>query len=299
MKEKYYRLLLLGVFVAGVALAVIHSVPEILKKIGEAMIIAPVLAVLVDNAAKTKLLREFSLDVSLLVLGRLLPDRLREHLDRYMKMLLVRTRWEITYEIEKWPDQDGFVKLTTISEYDMKNFSERATDYDFRYSVEESQYDKIGGTQITLVRLLPDTFEGEELAKNIKTGNNYKTFTKTMELLPHRGQGKPTYTFRAESVECFRESAFSPFFTFYPVMNAVLRVWYPETIKVSLELTYDDLEIGAKSEPIVQGQRKGTMWTIFGPILPGQGFVVRWDAIAQLPAASGGTTSGVVEPPCQ
>jgi hypothetical protein len=299
VKEKYYRLLLLGVFVLGVALAVIHGVPEILKKIGEAMIIAPVLAVLVDNAAKTKLLREFSLDVSLLVLGRLLPDRLREHLDRYMKMLLVRTRWEIVYEIEKWPDQDGFIKLTTISEYDMKNFSETPTNYDFKYAVEESQYDKIGATQITLVRLLPDTFEGDELAKNVKRDNNYQTFTKTMELEPHRRPSKPTYTFRAESVECFRDSAFSPFFTFYPVMNAVLRVWHPETLKISLELTYDDVDTGAKSDPLVQGNRKGTMWTIFGPILPGQGFVVRWDAITQTPAAAGGATPGIVESPCQ
>ncbi len=299
MKEKYYRLLLIGVFVVGVALATIHVVPEILKKIGEALIIAPVLAVLVDNAAKTKLLREFSLDVSLLVLGRLLPDRLREHLDRYMKMLLVRTRWEITYAIENWPNQDGFIKLTTISEYDMKNFSESSTDYDFRYAVEESQHDKIGGTQITLVRLLEETYEGDALNEFIEVDNNYRTFSSTKQLMPHRGTGKPTYTFRAESVECFRESSFSPFFTFYPVMNAVLRVWHPETLKISLELTYDDIETGAKSEPIIEGNRKGSMWTIFGPILPGQGFVVRWDAIVQTPAAMGGATSGVVESPCQ
>ncbi len=280
MSDRNYKLLLLGAFVAGILLAAFHVVPEILRKIGEALIIAAVLAVLVDNAAKTKLLREFSLDVSLLVVGRLLPDDLRKHLDRYLKMLLVRTRWEITYEIEKWPDQDGFLKLITVSEYDMKNFSESPTDYDFRYAVEESQYDSIGATKITLVKLLQDTYEGDELAPYIESDNNYQTFSSKKQLLPHRGPGKPTYTFRAESVECFRDSAFSPFFTFYPVMNAVLRVWHPETLKVSLELTYDDVETGAKSEPLVEGNRKGTKWIIFGPILPGQGFVVRWDAVA-------------------
>lgn len=284
MSDRNYKLLLLGAFVVGILLAAFHVVPEILRKIGEALIIAAVLAVLVDNAAKTKLLREFSLDVSLLVVGRLLPDDLRKHLDRYLKMLLVRTRWEITYEIEKWPDQDGFVKLTTIGEYDMKNFSESPTDYDFRYAVEQSQYDSIGATKITVVKLLQDTYEGDELAPYLKSDNNYQTFSSKKQLLPHRGPGKPTYTFRAESVECFRDSAFSPFFTFYPVMNAVLRVWHPETLKVSLELTYDDVETNAKSEPLVEGNRKGTKWTLFGPILPGQGFVVRWDAIsAQTP----------------
>jgi len=211
----------------------------------------------------------------------------------------VRTRWEITYQIDKWADHDGFVKLTTISEYDMENFSERPADYDFRYSVEESQYDKIGATQITIVRLLEDTFEGEELGKFIEIDNNYRTFSSKKQLLPHRGPGKPTYRFQAESVECFRDSAFSPFFTFYPVMNAVLRVWYPETLKVSLELTYDDVETGAKNEPIVEGNRKGMMWTIFGPILPGQGFIVRWDAVAAAPAATSAMTTTVVDPACR
>src|ERR1700741_1252605 len=161
MNERRYRLLLLGAFLVGIGLAsfkvecppdllrfgfICRFLSEILPKIGEALIIAPVLALLVDEAAKTKILREFSLDVSSHIIGRMLPFELRDHLTGYLQMFLVRTRWDITYFIEKWEDQPGYIRLRTISEYDMKNYSNDPTDYDFKYSVEESQYPHIGCT---------------------------------------------------------------------------------------------------------------------------------------------------------
>jgi len=299
MNERRYRFLLLAAFLAGVGLTSVHAIPEIFRKIGEALIIAPVLALLVDEAAKTKLLREFSLEVSTHIIGRMLPVPLREHLTRYLQMFLVRTRWDITYDIEKWDGQPGYIRLKTISEYDMENHSEDPTDYDFKYSVEESLYPHVGCTQITFVRLGEETYEGAVLAKVIKIENNYQTFLSKKQLQPHSRPSKPTYSFTARSEECFRDSAFSPFFANYPVMNTALSVWYPdEALRVSLELTFDDVKTATQSVPISSGDRKGIKWIIKRPMLPGQGFVVRWDALNSQIPESVTTTGPAVQKPC-
>jgi hypothetical protein len=300
MKERHYRLLLLGAFVVGIILASVDVIPEIFHKIGEALIIAPVLALLVDEAAKTKLLREFSLDISSHIMGRLLPGQLREYLTGYLQMFLVRTRWEITYDIEKWEGQPGYIRLKTFMEYDMKNYSDHPTDYDFKYSVEESLYPHVGCTQITYVRLGDEaTYEGEALAKVVQAENDYQTFSSKRQLQPHSLPSKPTYTFSSRSEECFRDSGFSPFFAIYPVMNAVLSVWYPhESLRVSLELTYDNVKTATQRVPISSGDRKGIKWTIKGPMLPGQGFIVRWDANDDQKPESVTNDAAVARKPC-
>jgi hypothetical protein len=159
----------------------------------------------------------------------------------------------------------------------MENHSEDPTDYDFKYSVEESLYPHVGCTQITFVRLGEETYEGAVLAKVIKIENNYQTFLSKKQLQPHSRPSKPTYSFTARSEECFRDSAFSPFFANYPVMNTALSVWYPD------EALRD---------------RKGIKWIIKRPMLPGQGFVVRWDALNSQIPESVTTTGPAVQKPC-
>jgi hypothetical protein len=293
MDERRYRFLLFAAFLAGIGLTSVHVIPGIFHKIGEALIIAPVLALLVDEAAKTKLLREFSLDASVHIIGHLLPGPLREHLGRYLRMFVVRTRWDITYDIEHWNGQQGYIRLKTFMEYDMENYSEHPTDYDFKYSVEESLYPHVGCTRITYVRLGEETYDGDALTDVVKVENDYQTYSHNKPLQPHSLRSKPTYTFSAKSEECFRDSGSSPFFANYPVMTTNLSVWYPhESLRVSLELTFDDVKTATNSVPISSGDRKGIKWTIKGPMLPGQGFIVRWDAInGQTPESVTSTAS--------
>ena len=311
MTEHRYRILLLAVFIAGLFLATLdfhcpvlfsriaflskflcilpempHKIVETFNRIGEAFIIAPLLALIVDEAAKKKLIREFSLDISAHIIGRLLPDQLREHLRSYLQMLLVRTRWDVTYTIDKWEDDKGqivpgYVKLSTTSEYDMENRSHEHADYKFTYDVEDSFYPDIGKTRITCVQLPGDgPLEGDALQNDVKAENGYQRFPrvpKTIPLEPYNSRSKPSYKFRAESIECFRDSAYSPFFAAYPVMEATLTVLYKKAdFNVTLELTFDDNSAAEKKELT---DREGTEWTIRGPILPGQGFLARWDAI--------------------
>src|SRR5258708_155369 len=57
---------------------------EVLPKVADALLIAPVLALVVDHAAKHNLLSEFARDVSSHIIGRNLPPSLREHIHSYL-----------------------------------------------------------------------------------------------------------------------------------------------------------------------------------------------------------------------
>src|SRR5215469_4709671 len=52
--------------------------PDTLLRVGDALIIAVVLAFLVDLNAKKELLREFLLETSAHIIGRQLPEQIRE-----------------------------------------------------------------------------------------------------------------------------------------------------------------------------------------------------------------------------
>ena len=88
---------------------------------GGALIIAFLLAVLVDAAVKGGLLTEFAKDVSGHIIGNLLPPKLRKHLMDYLEMSLVRDNWNITYTLK--PYRDRYVQVLIFSEYEMENHS--------------------------------------------------------------------------------------------------------------------------------------------------------------------------------
>ncbi len=63
---------------------------HVLPKIGEAFMIAPLLAIAVELAAAQELLKTFAYDVSHHIIGRLLPPELREHMLGYLNKLPIK-----------------------------------------------------------------------------------------------------------------------------------------------------------------------------------------------------------------
>lgn len=111
-------------------------------------------------------------------------------------------------------------------------------------------------------------------------------FERELKLDPYDGPGNPTYEFRAESIQSFKDSVVSPFWALYPVLEATFTVYYPEGFDVRFEPTFDDAgepqPVGDKADK----QLRGLQWKIKNPILPGQGFFVR---CTKTPPAQPGT----------
>jgi hypothetical protein len=258
-----------------------HRFNEVVHKIGDALLIAPILALAVDQAAKRELLKEFAKDVSSHIIGRQLPEAMREYIRAYLDVEFLRSDWQVTYEISPWTNKDGsiadgYVQLATKSLYTMVNLTTEARVYNFQYEVEDSWFSQVGETRITHVSGRPANQRAdfdlpeEQVQLAIERTHVGRLFTRRVTI-PARAK----WEFVAESVECFRDSSTcQPFSAFYAVEKTEVVVTYPKsTFTVNLTLTFDDVT-DATNSPIEL--TNGTAWRLRKPILPGQGFVVTW-----------------------
>jgi hypothetical protein len=249
---------------------------NLFQKLGEAIAIAGVLTLVVDQAAKKRLLREFAKDVSTHIIGRRLPPDLRKYIEQYLETDLIRTSWTITYTITEWPDKPEYEKLVTLSVYEMENRSSSEQEYDCNYEVETSFFPDIGKTEILHIAginlLNPDEFfdtRRQHDLKPVETESNI-TFSKKITIPVHAG---PAYRFSLESVECFRDGSIVPFFANHPVLSTTLTVFYPiERMKVFVDLSFGDI---AKDAERIQ-LSNGVTWIFNKPMLRGQGFSARF-----------------------
>jgi hypothetical protein len=290
MKELKLWQLLAFAFVLGMILAVTPSVYkeyhltlswgprtvlDFIERLGDAVLIAVVIGGGIERIIRKKEFRDYALDSFVSYFGRMLPPQLREGMRGYLEISLIRTRWNIEYEIEEWPEKPGYIKLGTNFEYDMQNRSEQPADYIFKYEVEDSLCPEIAETAITYIRLDNDVYDTEEqLTKLVRSENGYKVVQQSIgELQPYNSFRQPTYTFHARSTECFEKYIMSPFHASYPTVKAEFTIWYDKTkFDVLFEVTHGETP---KPKLVSNNNKTGECWTITKPILPGQGFTVR------------------------
>ena len=86
------------------------------------------------------------------------------------------------------------------------------------------------------------------------------------------GANKPSFEFLIESEEFFPDGAIVPFFAKYPVLHTTLTVLYP----IDQMDVFVDISIGHLDEPAILDDRAGKTWKFGKPMLPGQGFSVRF-----------------------
>ncbi len=121
---------------------------HVLPKLGDAFMIAMILVVAIEIAAANELLKTFAENISHHIVGRLLPPELREHILGYLTTTFVRTRWFIEYRLEEWAEKPRFIRLATLTEYEVENRSGSEQEYCFVYQVEQSWSPGVGDARI-------------------------------------------------------------------------------------------------------------------------------------------------------
>ena len=254
--------------------------PEFLRavapRVGEALMIAPILALLVDEAAKRKLLREFAMDVSSNIIGRHLPGSMREAVREYLSVSLIRSQWSVTYTIAEIPDAPGYVRLHTRSEWELENRLEKGQTCPLSFSVEKSWFPEFGETEITRLGFEDpwglesfDYFKGDKRLSPTLEGGFWQVPKKQINLPPH-----PHAAFKcwAECVEVYRSDFSTPFVAALPVNRLTVTVKYPDgKFKIGLLLSFEDSEIPDPSRSV--GEVK---WEVTKPMLVGQAFFTTW-----------------------
>ncbi|MGD0831802.1 MAG: hypothetical protein ABR907_12710 [Terracidiphilus sp.] len=259
-----------------------NSLQRIPIGLGEAMIIAQILILLVDSKTKKKLLSDFAQNVSAHIIGRWLPPELRSHLEAYLGADILRKNWTIHYDIESLPDHPHYFRLRTISDSEVENRGNSDRKYPYRYEVEESFYPELGNTRIVSCSahvesrsgqydIDPKDYErfeyfiGGEVPLTMENNSHVVTHNLTMP-------SGCTYRFKSESEEYFRDGSSIPYFTMCPVLSTQLIVNYAKaSLKVFVDLSFGDVEKDTTHEETDWGDK----WIFKKPILPGQGFSVR------------------------
>lgn len=260
-------------------LAPYGSLIKVLPNIGEALVVAGITAMVVDAAAKREMLKEFGRDVSVHIVGRLLPEHLREHMLRYLNSPFVRRNWNLTYTLVPWPGREEYLQLTTVSEYETENCSDITHQYKFFYEVNKSSFPDVGETRLVHVAIScggKKEFEKFEqaLEAHLTTEPDCRIFAHDIAI-PRRPH--PPYRFLAESIECFKDG-YSPFVAPVAVLGLTVTIYYPKReLRVGLYLSTRPTGAVIETTELANG----TQWHISEPLLPGQCVFTRWERIVK------------------
>jgi hypothetical protein len=260
-----------------------ESISGLLKGIGEAFIVALVLELLVDAPLKHRLVDEIIDEVAPRILAHLLPPKVFRYIEEnLLRQNLVRRSWDITYRITPVENKPYYVKLETVSRYDIANVAPSPVTYPAVYEVERSLFPDIGETDISEVTvrnllIAPDAKpvfkhpDGADTAYAPKVVGNYVSFSKPFEIPVHKESSAMQFVFC--STEYFHVGSIVPFFAKYLVEKTTLRVIYPkETLQVIVDFPANNVsELHPDQEPSGDDS-----YTFPKPILPGQGFTVRF-----------------------
>lgn len=254
--------------------------------IGEALAIAAVIAYLVDEAAKRRLLREFAEDISEHIIGRLLPSGLRERMFEYLSVDFVRTGWTVIYQLKVRQQQavNGklapHVELLTWSNFTMENRSPLTKSYTVAYEVVKKWFEELPPPRIVSVLVNGERVNGCRL-KDSSGGFVKLNPDEAPDLIvdmpgyrasqtePHKAE------IRLILAENLGETFYTSFDALHPVVGPtfVAAKYDPRQLEVSLSLSFAD---DSEAEPIAPLPGEKDRWKIEKPILPGQGFVLRW-----------------------
>lgn len=252
--------------------------------IGEALAIAAVIAYLVDEAAKRKLLKEFAEDVSEHIIGRLLPSGLRERMFQYLTVDFVRSNWTVIYELKVFWHQvagtaERHVQLSTTSSFIMENRSPLTKSYTVGYEVMKKWFENLREPHIRSVKVNGQFVNGCQLIDSVGgfVKLNPDQATGLVVDIPGHSLNHEAHTAEVELklAEYLGHTFYTSFEALHPVVGPtyVAAKYNADELEVALSLSFADDNDAAYVRP---EPGETLRWMIGKPILPGQGFVLRW-----------------------
>lgn len=254
----------------------VEKVLELTDKIGDACLIAALIAVVVDTGLKTRLIQEVVQAASPKLIGRHLPPSIHNALLNYFKINFIRPNWEIEYEIVAVEGLPDFVQLNARMKGIVQNCGSGDETFSFVASLDPSpRVDGLGKSQIVRASMAGET--NSSVGFDISPDNKEllqpdgTVFFKRDVMVPSRSRHNTVL----ETVEYRQTSYVMPLFTATTVAQAILRIRYPKQLI--------DLQVSTGLGPNLKGEHThwGQEWSIQTPLLPGQSIVAIWNPLAE------------------
>lgn len=248
---------------------------DLVQKIGDALIIACVLALTVDTYLKKKIVEE----VSAFVRGSHLPVEIRFEIDRLVRIDLFRSDYEQTYELT---EEGSLVKLKTTASFFMNNPSNNDQEY-----TQSVTFQKLPGKFFEITRMgasgILDTKgkmgDYDELCPEPKEENG-NWLRKRDCLVPANGRTRFWY----ETVQTLNENDTLIFYSKQTTVRYRISINYPQSFDVRVHFGhYDPRSI--KKFP----EDRPTVWSLSGALLPMSAVTINWNKRSTSPAITAST----------
>lgn len=214
-----FWLLVSIMFVVGVLLineTPIHHIPYIervghhfLEKLGDALVIAALLAYPVDQYLKSRLLREVSRDVLSFTAGHDVPGEMKNVITDILRRPYARRHFRIRFSLHPvtFPGPLSCVRLEMLTSYEVHNLTHQMIPYTLQSAIEKSYLSQHEPSTIRAVRTATFQLNQEEIrsADGYREDDTHVRFSKPMELAP---VGKTPLTVSTERTSVYPESYF-------------------------------------------------------------------------------------------
>jgi len=167
---------------------------ELVNKLGDALVIAAVIAFAVDTYVKRALVSEVARDAVRFAVGYALPDDVLHHVQHILRLPCVRHDLDFRYEFREVPapagHSEGYFEVTCTTSYAIENLTAHRISFPVRTSIQNS--DLPGLPQNHLYRLhipaVPIDWDAEDLAARSAQAKadgtddpNYRAYTTVTE----------------------------------------------------------------------------------------------------------------------
>jgi len=251
------------------------NVLNLIEKLGDALLIASFLALVVDYPAKLNLAFEAAKGASRLIICEHLPDDLKAAILKLTESEFVRRNWKIVYKLEP-TSSPGIVEFTSVISGEVENRGKLSKEFRFKGSVDRSPVpagcgqSKLLGVKIKWGKRDKDKFEcsGASLAAHTTVGEDGSTIFERPRVVNAGGKIETSI----ESLEFLPDSYIMPLFVGTCVNEAELTVLY--------DASKFDVVVSVGTSQNLQGESdfsgESKAWKIETPLLPGHCILTAW-----------------------
>src|SRR5262245_42479435 len=264
---------ILATFIIGVILVSPWSggfeLKNALHKLGEALVIAAILAVVVDRYVKDKLVAEVARDVLSYSVGHAIPKEIQQEIRHLLRLPFVRQDFELIFSLKEVPNHPGFVAIVMQTSFRIINLTDVSQEYPFCSSIEKTLFPEVGENKLlSIVVNGPHSFtlRADELAVKSESSGHFIEYRNSL-VIP-KSSAEPVFVW-TERVAIYKENFTHVLDILAPTLGVTVISEFPEDFQVGVHFA-------VRGEPQCIPEYHPKKFVHGGVFLPGHHVRMTW-----------------------
>jgi hypothetical protein len=227
---------------------IVAGAAEIARGLGEALIIASILGLLVDPYVKFRLIKEVGPEIAREAVGEHLPAELRQQLERIQDIDLYQLNMVINITLDQVDALPGYMKWQTAMRHEVKNVSWNKHPFEHRFSISDSAAERHDGRIIAVSHSVDDKVQYSLTDPSVEL-NSMLTRVDSTTFFKHPDARKiastrvgPThkYEYACTTERFVPHSEIQVIQVLFPTVGIDLTVHHPPKVAIHTSLQYVD-----------------------------------------------------------